>query len=68
MCACVLRAEVDKSLSAFCGNMRQARRNPGRGMAINKEERIKALDDLGFDWNPQETDKEQASNGFQDLR
>ena len=37
-----------KSLHSFCKNMRCARRGTGR-MSIT-EDRIKALDELGFDW------------------
>jgi len=42
---------LDMQLSTFCRHMRQARRKPtSRGMHIN-EERIKALDEIGFDWS-----------------
>jgi len=39
----------DKTLYEFCANMRSARRNPGTGMTIT-DDRIKALDELGFAW------------------
>jgi len=39
----------DKSLATFCNNMRSDRRGTGATMAIT-EDRIKALDELGFDW------------------
>ena len=39
----------DTSLYEFCANMRYARRNPGTGMTIT-EDKIKALDELGFTW------------------
>jgi len=39
---------LDKKLAGFCRSTRHARRNPDRSMT---EERIKALDDLGFEWN-----------------
>jgi len=39
----------DKRLHDFCVNMRYARRNPGTGMTIT-EDRINALDELGFEW------------------
>jgi len=39
----------DKNLNNFCTHMRIARRKPGIGMAIT-EERIKAMDELGFKW------------------
>jgi len=41
---------LDKNLASFCQAMKQARRKPtSRRMNIT-EERIKALDDLGFEW------------------
>jgi len=43
----------DQSLATFCATMRYARRNPGTGTVIN-EDRIKALDELGFEWVHQE--------------
>jgi len=39
----------DKSLGEFCNNIRRARREPGSGISVS-DERIKALDELGFDW------------------
>jgi len=39
----------DKSLGKFCATMRTARRGKGTGRVIN-EDRIKALDELGFTW------------------
>ena len=41
----------DKTLSNFCVNMRQARRNPDSSYVLD-ESRIDALDAIGFDWNP----------------
>ena len=46
-------AKYDKSLSTFCTNIRCARRGQGTGAAIN-EDRIKALNKLGFEWGHQE--------------
>lgn len=43
----------DKSLSQFCANARYARKNPNKGMQLT-EERIAALDAVGFDWETQE--------------
>jgi len=43
----------DKSLSNFCKNMRSARRGTKQGKVIT-EDRIKALDELGFEWGHQE--------------
>jgi len=41
---------LDKKLNKFCCHMRQARLKPDpRGMTIN-EERIQALDKVGFEW------------------
>jgi len=39
----------DKSLGAFCRNIRSSRRGNGTTITIT-EDRIKALDELGFDW------------------
>jgi len=40
----------DKSLGQFCKNMRCARRGKGRRTMTITEDRVKALDELGFDW------------------
>jgi len=40
----------DKSLANFCANMRSARR--GKGSMTITEDRIKALDEIGFEWSP----------------
>jgi len=42
----------NKKLAQFCANMRQARRSPGSITTVCNEDRIAALDDIGFDWNP----------------
>jgi len=42
---------LDKELAAFCKYTRAARRKPASTRSICTEERIKALDDLGFEWN-----------------
>jgi Holliday junction resolvasome RuvABC DNA-binding subunit len=56
----------DKSLGDFCNNVRRARREPGSGIAIS-EERISALDELGFDWgsisSPPEQDIQEEEVG-----
>jgi len=44
---------VDQKLASFCCSMRQARRKPTSTGGIITAERIKALDDLGFEWNEQ---------------
>jgi len=49
----VNKAKHDESLSTFCTNMRCARRT-GTTMIIT-EDRIKALDELGFDWGEKNT-------------
>jgi len=44
-------AKHDKSLGSFCREMRCARRARGNGRRkVMTEDRIKALDELGFDW------------------
>ena len=46
----------DKNLSYFCSNIRAARRHAGRRRILKvTKERIKALDDLGFAWEPKPT-------------
>ena len=40
----------DKSLGVFCKNMRSARRRTGGGGTVITEDRFKALDELGFEW------------------
>ena len=44
-----VKKEHNPSLHVFCGNIRHARKNPGKGIKIN-EDRIASLDALGFDW------------------
>ena len=39
----------DKSLGAFCKNMRTARHETGTSRTAITEDRIKALDELGFE-------------------
>ena len=41
--------EKDQSLYGFCNNVRYGRSNPGKGMMIT-DERVKALDEIGFRW------------------
>jgi len=49
---------LDKKLATFCVHMRRARRNPnGSGNMTITEERIKAMDDLGFEWGAQRMPK-----------
>ena len=43
-------AKQDKSLGAFCRNIRFARRGTGGSTMTITEDRIKVLDKLGFDW------------------
>jgi len=42
--------KLDKSLYGFCRAMRTARRGKGSAKTLFTEDRIKALDELGFDW------------------
>ncbi len=49
----MVKGKKDKSLAIFCTNVRAVRRKPGIKIGIKlTEERIKSLDDIGFDWNP----------------
>jgi len=45
-----VRLEQNKSLYAFCHNIRNARRTPGKLRAKVTDYRIAALDAIGFDW------------------
>jgi len=44
---------LDKNLASYCGRMRQARLKPNSGGLTITEEKIMALDELGFEWNEQ---------------
>jgi hypothetical protein len=46
-------AEHDRKLSDFCTKMRIAYKSPGTGLA--SADRIKVLDDMGFEWEPKHT-------------
>ena len=53
---CRVTIKHDKNLAYFCSNIRAARRHPGRRRILKvTEERIKALDRLGFAWEPKPT-------------
>jgi len=43
-------AKHDKSLNGFCEHIKCARRGTGASRTLITEDRIKALDELGFDW------------------
>lgn len=63
--------KFDKNLATFCTNMRSARRKstgkgPG-GLSVT-EERIKALDDLGFDWEPSFDDSKPFAERIEELK
>lgn len=49
----------DPGLAKFCDDLRWARSNPGRGLAVT-DERVAALDELGFDWKGAEKQIKQA--------
>jgi len=44
---------LDKQLASYCRQMRQARWKPNSGRLNVTEEKIMALDELGFEWNVQ---------------
>lgn len=48
----LVKARHDKNLHTFCNNVRNSRRKPGRVGIKLTDERIKSLDDIGFEWNP----------------
>ena len=54
-----VKARDDPGLARFCDNLRWARKNPGRGLAVTNG-RIAALDELGFDWKGAEKQNKQA--------
>jgi hypothetical protein len=43
--------DIDKSLFNWCSNIRSARSKPGKGKMQLTQERIAALDAIGFDWS-----------------
>jgi hypothetical protein len=43
--------KLDKKLASYCNNVRQARRKPDAGIMNITEEKIAALDEIGFVWN-----------------
>ena len=46
-----ISVKEDKSLYHFCHNVRTGRKCPDRGMKMT-DERVKALDKIGFSWTP----------------
>ena len=44
-----VRTSDDRNLYQYCNSVRYARRNPGMGLKLT-EDKIKALDDIGFPW------------------
>jgi hypothetical protein len=55
-----VRIEQNKSLYAFCHNIRNARRTPGKLRAKVTDYRIAALDAIGFDWRLSSGKQQQA--------
>lgn len=54
--------KTDKQLATWCSNMRAARRNPkGTGLHVS-EERVRALDAIGFEWEVSEGSGRHGSN------
>ena len=45
-----VRINADKSLAAWCSNMRYGRKSPKKSTIKLDEERMASLDALGFDW------------------
>ena len=49
----------DPELAKFCDDLRLSRNNPGRGLTVTNE-RVAALDELGFDWKGADEQMKQA--------
>ena len=63
----VVKKSKDKSLAQFCYAIRRARRHPGkRGVHKLTEERIAALDALGFYWAPAKRSAAKMTNAEKD--
>jgi len=58
----------DKSLAEFCDNVRAARRGTGSPGTIITEDRIKALDELGFTWEDKNKSFEKRIEELQALK
>ena len=51
----------DPNLARFCNQMRAARRNPLPGVTMKlTQDRVSALDDLGFEWEPRKNKKRRS--------
>jgi len=63
-------ASLDKSLASFCSNTRSSRNNPDKSTILVTEERIKALDDIGFEWTAEQQQRQRVSfdNRIQQLK
>jgi len=58
---------IHKSLGKFCKDMRSARRGTSTTTAIS-EDRIKALDELGFDWGGARTSRSRHIEGLKPFK
>ena len=57
--------KLDSSLYYWCVSMRSARRGSASNGMVCNEERIKALNDIKFDWNPNQTFDEKLTQVVQ---
>ncbi|EJK59181.1 hypothetical protein THAOC_20628, partial [Thalassiosira oceanica] len=53
--------EEDQSLFNFCSHVRYGQNHPGKGMVMT-EERVKALDEIGFSWTGNRGTRTEARN------
>jgi hypothetical protein len=62
--------KYDKSLKDWCLNIRSARNRPGKGKMQLTQERIAALDAIGFDWSQKISfiDRVQALRQYKEKR
>ena len=62
----VKEKDDDKSIYRWCRNIRSARRKPGKGTMKLTQERIAALDAIGFDWRSETTHTREKGISFID--
>ena len=58
-----IKVADDKSLYNFCNSIRYARRHPGRSNLALTEEKIRALDEIGFLWEKERLDLDTKGTG-----
>ncbi|KAL9181856.1 hypothetical protein ACHAXT_012199 [Thalassiosira profunda] len=56
--------EDDKSLADFCSSVRQSVKNPGKNGMVMNEQRVAALNAVGFDWRLEEGESQPVPSSF----